>query len=230
MTAYSVLKTASPADVLRHFIYIRATSISSLIELNGAPTTDSIIQSVALFNNTLAEVDAIFPRQLSSALVAVKSRSLLQNPAVQALPELGLDVNTRWLPDDVKGFIPWIRHDDLESAKILEVMKAWATKEVAKLRESLEIAVAGVVEIDDLVKVRAALLQEWRAGVKRRTKYLEIGNGGFREIIMARFTAIVKEQAQELDKVADVVESLLPEAEKETKGKRHLIKLHFMHC
>lgn len=227
MTAYSVLKTASPADVLRHFIYIRATSISSLIELNGAPTTGSILQSVSLFNKTLVEVDAIFPRQLSSALVAVKSQSILQNPAVQALPELGLDVNARWLPDNVKGFIPWIRHDDLESTKVVEVMKAWAMKEVTKLKESLEAAVAGVLEIGDLVKVRGALLQEWRAGVKSRTKYLDIGNGEFREIIMARFIAIVKEQAQELDKVADVVESLLPEAEKETKGKCYLVNLNF---
>lgn len=219
MTAYSVLKSASPADVLRQFLSIRATAISGLVSLHTPPSTDSIISSVALFNKTLAEANAVFPRQLQLALIAVKGQSFLQNPAVQALPELGLDVNARWLPDDVKGFIPWIRHDDLESGKVVEVVKAWAEREVGKLKENLEATVAGVTDIDDLVKLRHALLQEWRTGTKSGRKFLDAGNDEFRDIIMRRFNAIIKEQAGGLDMVADLMEKLLPEAEKETKGK-----------
>ncbi|TGZ84718.1 hypothetical protein EX30DRAFT_360721 [Ascodesmis nigricans] len=217
MSAYTVLKSASPVDVLRQFLSIRARSISSLASDNSTPTSESILESVKLFNKTLVEVDSIFPRQLQRALLAIKGRSVLQDPNIQVLAELGLDVNGRWLPDDVKGFIPWIRHDDLEVNKVVEMMESWAAKEVEKLHQNLKTAVDGVTGLEELVKLRQALLQEFKRDVNSRKKFIDVGNEEYRTILMRRFNDIVSEQVNGLDKVADVAEQLLPDAEKESK-------------
>lgn len=225
MTAYSVLKTASPTEVLRYFLQLRATSILATREKMEGSKIEAIVESVELLNKTLADTDAIFPRKLGEALLVLKAKSLLQDPEVEGLPELGLDVNGRWLPEDVKGFIPWVKHDDLEAAKVVEILKNWVAKETVKLKESLESMVEGLEDIKDLIRLRDSLLAAWRAGGGVKAKYADSGNEDFRRIIMDRFNAVAKQQAGALDAVADKVKALIPEAEREDKGTIHTISL-----
>lgn len=219
LTAFSVLKTSSPPEVLRHFLYIRSTALSSL--LNTADP-DIIMSSVALFNKTLGDAATSFPGQLSNALVTMKSKSLLEDVEVSAIPELVLDVNSRWLPDDIRGFIPWVRHDDLESTRAKELVRAWAEKEVVKLNEKLERSVEVMPDIASIVKLRGGFLALWRFGAQIRRKFLLDGNNGgenFRSIIVARMVDVMKTVAEELKDVAEKIQSLLDEAEAEPEGK-----------
>jgi len=61
-----------------------------------------MLRSVTLFNRTLHDVEETFPGKLSDALVALKSKSLLQDADVAAVPELSQDINARWMPDDIR--------------------------------------------------------------------------------------------------------------------------------
>jgi hypothetical protein len=232
LTAFSVLKTSSPSEVLRHFLYIRSTALSSL--LTGSDP-DAMLKSVMLFNKTLKDADAIFPGLLSNALVALKSKSLLQDAEVTALPELGLDVNARWLPEDIRGFIPWVRHDDLEASRVQEIVRTWAEKEVGKLNKSLETFLNAMDCIASIVKLRGGMLALWRSGTQTRRKFLSGDNSGggenFRSIIMVRVVAVMKNIAEDLRRVGEKIELLLNEAESEAEGEhQHLVSGIEPHC
>ncbi|KAF8245089.1 hypothetical protein K440DRAFT_662987 [Wilcoxina mikolae CBS 423.85] len=223
LTAFSVLKTSSPSEVLRHFLYIRSTALSSL---HSGTDPDAILKSVTLFNKTLKDADATFPGLLSDALVTLKSKSLLQDTEVADLPELGLDVNVRWLPEDIRGFIPWVRHDDLEASRVQEIVRTWAEKEVGKLNESLETFLSAMDCIASIVKLRGGMLALWRSGKQIRRKILSDGNIGggenFRNIIMARVVAVMKSVAEDLRGVGEKIEQLLNDAEYEAEDSTSL--------
>ena len=152
--------------------------------------------------------------------MALKSRSLLQDNLVIAIPEMVLDVNARWLPEDIRGFIPWVRHDDLESSRARELVRAWAEKEVEKINESLQGTMDGINDVNEIVKLRGGLLALWRGGSQVRRKFLPDGSSGenFRSIILARLVAVMKNMADELSGVGTKIISLLDSAEAETEG------------
>lgn len=221
LTAFSILKTSSPSEVLRHFLYLRSTALSSLLTSSDP---DTVLKLVALFNKTLEDANAIFPGQLSDALVALKSRSLVQDSEVAALPELALDINATWLPEDIRGFIPWVHHDDLEAPRVRELVRLWAEKEVARLNEGLKTYLDAMDCIASIVKLRREIQALWRSGSQVRRKILSDANEGggenFRNIIMARAIAVMKSVAEDLRGVAEKIEHLLSEAEGEPEGER----------
>lgn len=207
--------------MLRHFLYLRSSALSSLLT---SPNPDTVLKLVALFNKTLEDANAIFPRQLSDALVALKARSLLQDSEVAALPELGLDINSPWLPEDIRGFIPWVRHDDLEAPRVRELVRLWAEKEVAKLNEGLKAYLDAIDCVASIVKLRREILVSWRSGSQVRRKILSDANEGgsetLRNIVMARAIAVMKSVAEDLCRVSEKIEQLLGEAESEPEGER----------
>jgi len=216
LAAFSIIKTSSPSEVLRHFLYIRSTALSSL---QKGTEPNSILRSLALFNRTLHDAEEVFPDKLSDALVALKSKSLLQDAEVVAVPELSLEINARWLPDDIRSFTPWVRHDDLEKVRVKELVQAWAEKETTKLNESLQKTLEAMDEVAAIVKLRSEALTLWRAGAQIRRKLLSDGCGeNFRTILKTRVVEVMKSVAEGLRGVAEKVQELLPEVEYEPEG------------
>ncbi|KAI5791517.1 hypothetical protein FPQ18DRAFT_336332, partial [Pyronema domesticum] len=208
LTAFSLLKTSPPSEVLRHLLHIRSTALSSLFD-TGAE--DVMQQSILLFNKTLVDADSIFPNSLSNALLALKSKSLLLDHEVAALPELSLDVHSRWLPEDIRGFIPWVRHDDLEFSRVKELVRTWAEKEISKLNTSLETYLAKISDISVIMTLRSGLLSTWRSGLSIRRKFLPDPTGGetLRPLLMARACAISRNTVSSLSNVTTTISDLL---------------------
>lgn len=215
LTAFSVLKTSSPPEVLRHFLYVRSTAISSLLGGPGdtdgsAPSAEVITKSIILFNKTLVDAESIFPKKISRALVLLKNNSLLQDVDVIEVSELSLDVNALWLPEDIRGFIPWISHDNLEDPRVKEVVQAWAENELEKIRENLQRAVDAMNDVDSIVKLRGGVLALWRAGSRVCGNSLPDIDKKFRAIAMARVAEVIRSEAQGLENIADEIRRLLP--------------------
>jgi hypothetical protein len=216
LSAFSVLKTSSPSEVLRHFLHIRSSALSSLLNNSKeTPNTETILSCIVLFNKTLEDADTIFPQRLSEALVSLKSKSLLQNSDILALPELDLGTNARWLPDDIRGFIPWVRHDDLETGKDRDFVCTWAEKEVERLNDSLERVVGTIEDIGSIVKLRSGVLDLWRSGLRIRSKFSS-GEERFREIMIARIVAVMKSEAGQLRSTTEKIQELLQGADKDS--------------
>jgi hypothetical protein len=182
--------------------------LSSLFD-TGAE--DVMQQSILLFNKTLVDADSIFPNSLSNALLALKSKSLLLDHEVAALPELSLDVHSRWLPEDIRGFIPWVRHDDLEFSRVKELVRTWAEKEISKLNTSLETYLSKISDISVIMTLRSGLLSTWRSGLSIRRKFLPDPTGGetLRPLLMARACAISRDTVSSLSNVTTTISDLL---------------------
>ncbi|KAH8149619.1 uncharacterized protein LAJ45_06250 [Morchella importuna] len=86
LTSYSLLKTSPPSDVLRHFLHIRSSAISTLLH-TAERTPNAALAAMALYNHTLAHADAHFPKRLSDALILLKSRPLEELEGVGALED-----------------------------------------------------------------------------------------------------------------------------------------------
>jgi hypothetical protein len=231
LTAFSVLKTSSPPEVLRHFLYVRSTAISSLLGGPGdtdgsAPSAEVITKSIILFNKTLVDAESIFPKKISRALVLLKNNSLLQDVDVIEVSELSLDVNALWLPEDIRGFIPWISHDNLEDPRVKEVVQAWAENELEKIRENLQRAVDAMNDVDSIVKLRGGVLALWRAGSRVCGNSLPDIDKKFRAIAMARVAEVIRSEAQGLENIADEIRRLLPTG----KAKDGNGMYKFWHC
>ncbi|KAI5803182.1 hypothetical protein EDC01DRAFT_497941 [Geopyxis carbonaria] len=214
LTAFSILSTSPSTEVLRHFLKIRSTKLSSLLPEDTAPDADTILKSVAVYNQSIEDADTIFPKNLGDSLISLKSKSLLEQSDVLGVPDLSLDVHGRWLPDDIRGFIPWVRHDDLEVSKVREMVSKWAGEEVKKLNQNLEKAVGAMNDVDEIIKLRADVLRLWRSGWKIRQKYLS-GGEEFRKIVMDRVNSTMRIEVNVLKDVGQKIGSLLGEVDKE---------------
>lgn len=217
LASFSLLKTSSSADVLRHFVFVRSTAISSILLEAVAPSSAAILKALFLFNQTLQNAQVVFPKRLSESLLSLKSRSLFQDPDLISLAELGLDSNGRWLPEQVREFIPWVRHDDLERARVNEQAKVWAAKELETLNLYLEKSVQEISDIRELVVLRGSLLGRWKAGRKARQELLQDG-GTFRELITARLIGIFKAKIDGLAVVGEELGKLLQGIDGQGKG------------
>ncbi|KAH0608153.1 uncharacterized protein H6S33_002205 [Morchella sextelata] len=214
LTSYSLLKTSSPSDVLRHFLYIRSSAISTL---TAERTPKATLAAMALYNQTLAHADALFPKRLSDALILLKSRPLFADPALTQLPDLALDTHASWLPDELSGFVPWVRHDDLERARVAELAAAWGERELLLLNEGVEGTLAGMEDLGAVVGLRAEVLALWGAGERARRPFAAAaaaaaaaggdGLGGgrqserLRELVGARIAGVVRAKSARLAEV-----------------------------
>ncbi|KAG0642684.1 hypothetical protein HOY80DRAFT_602552 [Tuber brumale] len=191
LSSFSLSKTSSCADVLRHFLFVRSTAISSILTESSVPSAEAILKALLLFNQTLQNAQGLFPKTLSESLLQLKSQSLLQDPDLLGLAELGLGSNGRWLPEQVREFIPWVRHDDLERSRVVEQGKSWATKELENLNIAFEKSLQGIEDIRELVTLRGNILGLWRAGRKGRREFLQKGEK-FRDLTTARLAEILR--------------------------------------
>ncbi|RPB02339.1 hypothetical protein L873DRAFT_1762535 [Choiromyces venosus 120613-1] len=216
LTSFSLLKTSSCADVLRHFLFVRSTAISSILTESSVPSAEAILKALLLFNQTLQNAHGLFPKILSESLLQLKSQSLLQDPGLLGLAELGLDSNGQWLPEQVREFIPWVRHDDLERSRVEEQGKSWAAKELEMLNTAFEKSLQGIEDIKELVTLRGNILGLWKAGRKGRREFIQDGEK-FRDLATARLTDVLSVKIDGLAAVGHELGELLKSVDGENK-------------
>ncbi|OAA56623.1 oligomeric Golgi complex component [Niveomyces insectorum RCEF 264] len=153
LCAYSLATTSGAHDVLRQLLHVRSQAMALAFEEEeeeeqaeddeekgeggeegenhgrrhtSADTTSRVLRGLALYTKTLLDVQTLLPHRLPDALLALKKRPLLDDPALRALEGLRLDVDARWCGDDLRYFAPYLRHDDLDAAEAREMLGRWA--------------------------------------------------------------------------------------------------------
>ncbi|KKY23768.1 putative vps51 vps67 [Diplodia seriata] len=100
MCAFSLATSSAPSDVLRHFHHVRLESITRLVD-EGRTSQEHLPRALKLYVRTLVDTQTIFPKRLADALARLKARPLLQDPEIQAIAELNLDVHERWIAGEL---------------------------------------------------------------------------------------------------------------------------------
>lgn len=210
MCALALVKTSSPADLLRYFLGMRSKAISvALVPRNLNPI--AIQSALKIFHSTLQYTEEIFPKKISEALHQLKSKPLFDNTEMRVIPGLNLDTNERWLPEDVRGFVPWVRHDELERSKVNDSVKSWANRELEALNGNIKQALKDIADIGVVVDLRKEILDSWNSN-KSKLLHVVIGSEEprrkLREQLNERLVELLSANADTLNRVGEKIEKL----------------------
>lgn len=220
LCSLSLVKTSPPADLLRHFLYIRSNAISSAIK-HGNLDTLAILNALRLFERSLRDTEVMFPKRISEALMQLKSKPLFNNPEFKAITGLNLDTNEKWLPEDIQRFIPWVRHDELERARINEAVRAWAVRELVVLNKNIERALGDITNIEVLVGLRKEIMDLLKSNDSQLVQMIirnENPRQKFRELLKQRLSELLKARIEKLSDLGVIADSLMQKVDETRKG------------
>ncbi|KAL0262685.1 hypothetical protein SLS55_001655 [Diplodia seriata] len=166
MCAFSLATSSAPSDVLRHFHHVRLESMTRLVD-EGRTSQEHLPRALKLYVRTLVDTQTIFPKRLADALARLKARPLLQDPEIQAIAELNLDVHERWIAGEVRNFTPWPRHDELSKPDAEKLLKAWAKQAVKAFLDSTRGVLAEHDDPKTVLHVRREMLETWLSSTNR---------------------------------------------------------------
>lgn len=161
LTAFSLATSSAPTDVLRHFHRLRADAIC------GEPTDSTyepknrVPHRVQLFLDTMRFSKSTFPDVLATSLKLLAARPLLDDPAIASIDELGLDVHSRWLSDEIKNYAPYARHDELDTRKAAQIQEDWSKHTATSLLTRIRADIEHEMDLQTLVEIRSTTLQIW---------------------------------------------------------------------
>lgn len=198
MCAFSLATSSSPIDVLRHFHHVRMEAISE----QGREKTDGhegILNAMRLYISTLKDTKVIFPGLLSQALEGLKSEPLLKSPDLYSLLELNLDLHERWIEDDVKTFMPYIRLNDLQKSDSEKMLRQWARRALSSLTNDLREDLEDFTDMLTVMNLRRQLFELWFSNQYQCTgvEPSEVVDS-LRDAINVRWTGIIETQLNSL--------------------------------
>ncbi|KAB8416327.1 hypothetical protein FH972_024847 [Carpinus fangiana] len=162
LSAFALATSSTPSEVLRHFHHVRLEAIRD--QRLGPKSKSSLVRRLRLYFRTLKESKATFVDLMAASLKTLAAGTLLQDPCVKGLEQLGLDINAHWIDEDVRNFTPWTRHEELSKAKADELQKAWSAEALVALSETITVDLEGLDNIQTVVDGRKAFLQTWLTG------------------------------------------------------------------
>ncbi|KAL8744335.1 MAG: hypothetical protein Q9190_003407 [Brigantiaea leucoxantha] len=208
MCAFSLATSSSPTDVLRHFHQTRSEAIFEAGQSSGEPK--AIFKALRLFVMTLKETQALFPTQLARSLEGLKNLPLLKSSDLSSILELNLDVHERWIEDDIKTFVPYVRHDDLQKAEAGRVLKQWAKQTFAIFLNHVQEKTAMIDDPITLVHLRQEMIELW---FSHHQHAIGIDSSdvldGLRDAFNKRFVRLIHEETVSLRAVGISIEKAL---------------------
>lgn len=183
---------------------------------------DVIIDSFRILDSTLQDTADIFPQRISDALSKLKSQALFSDPSVKSLTELNFDMHERWIPEDIRRYTRWVRHDDLELKQLQSEMKNRTARIVTILFDNLQKTLAKEDDMHKLVVLRKQVLALWRSN-KPKMLNLNDHDGDaagekFRIILNSRLSEVLRQQAQDIKSVIESISMIFGKIQSDTEN------------
>ena len=211
MCAFSLATSSSATDVLRHFHHVRSGAIS--ISTRDQDTQAArMLNGLRLWFHTLQETNTIFPQQLVQALLKLGSVPLFNDHEIGIIEEFDYDIHARWIGNDIKNFIPYIRHEDLQSSAAVEQLIAWAPKTLDILLQNFTQTLETIYDPRAIVQLRKECMNLWLcshrliAGVDR-ARVLD----GLRDTFKSRLLGLAQARSQDLVSISRKITTLVKE-------------------
>ena len=160
MCAYALATSSSCADVFRNYLQVRKDTISSTLEDPDSPGA-AVRDSLLLWVRTLRDARSLFPRQVPNALAKLQAQPLLQHEDVRFCPELDLDNHGVWIEDEIKFFVPYVRHDDLPLKAATQQASAWARSSLKRLTMGIAASLEDLNQPSTIITLRHEICQLW---------------------------------------------------------------------
>ncbi|KAI9802783.1 MAG: hypothetical protein M1833_001382 [Piccolia ochrophora] len=212
MCAYSLATSSTPTDILRHFHHVRLDAIATCLNDRSSGRSRPL-EALDIYFRTVQETRSHFPRQTAESLLKLKLQPLLADKDVRAAAEMSLDVHEHWIPEDIRQFTPWVRHDDLHKSQTEELLKSWATKAFKSLLSRLQDHLESIEDFTTLVQLRKDLLQIWfdgRQALPRLASYESLES--LRSVLKGQIVRLVRRKVMQLQAVCgQIIETLQDE-------------------
>ena len=207
MCAFALATSSSLKDVVRHYHHIRLEAISKNM-VQGGDGPYKMLLALRLYVKTLKDTQAVIPTQLAHALEKLKSVSLFRSQDVYSLIELNLDVHERWIGDDIRTFIPYIRHDDLTKTEAERSLKLWAKSAFGSFLAGLRNRIQDVEDPGRLIELRRQVFELWLSN-HQHSKEIDSAEtlDGLRDVFNLQSARIIQSRASKLDRVGLIVKN-----------------------
>ena len=208
MCAFSLATSSSCADVLRHFHHVRAGAISSKLGTSSSPGT-AVNDSFSLWVRTIRDVRSMFPLQLSKALAKLKSQPLLQDADVVSCSELGFDVHSVLIDEEVKNFVPYVRYDDLQVGTVAQQVSSWAISTLKKLLAGISASLVGIEQPKNITDLRHEIIQLWLSssdnlhGVSKKQVLAEL-----RAAFQKKLSQFIEERCENISEIGTFIRNV----------------------
>lgn len=216
LSAYSLATSSGARDVLRHFLHVRGEALALAFgenedsDVKEEDEEASVTRALSLYTKTLLDVQALAPRRLSDALLALKAKQLLNDEALRELDGLRLDMCEKWLGDEILYFTPYIRHDDLDGPQTVDTLKGWAKKASEVLLQGFEAMLEGIQDFQAVMTLRTKVYDIWiREGGKAKGFDSSIMLDGLRKVVNSRLDKLLKARVTKLHLVGTEVKATL---------------------
>jgi hypothetical protein len=215
LCAYSLATSSGAKDVLRHFLHVRGEAMALAFEEDEeAPKKEkkeeSIMRALGLFTRTLLDAQALVPRQLSDALLALKGKPLLKDETIRSLEGLRLDISERWFGDEILFFTPYIRHDELDGSQAGDMLKGWAKKASEVLLGGFDKTLGRIMEFKTVVELRTKIFEAWISeGGKAKGFDSSVMLDGLRKVVNDRLLHLLETRITKLHLVGTEIEAVL---------------------
>ncbi|RFU32234.1 hypothetical protein B7463_g4110, partial [Scytalidium lignicola] len=213
LCAYSLATSSGAKDVLKHFLQRRIEAMAMTFEdQEDLPhnVTPGVLKALKLYTQTILDVQALVPRQLSEVLASLKAKPLLKDESIGELEGLRLDVGERWFGDEILFFTPYIRNDDLEGAEAVEILKSWVKKASEVIITGFNDVLEQMTEFKAVVELRTKVLEVWILdGGKPRGFDPSVMLNSLRDAINARLIQLLQAKTNMLHLIGTEIESTL---------------------
>ncbi|KAK5172757.1 uncharacterized protein LTR77_002877 [Saxophila tyrrhenica] len=125
LCGYALITSSTPKEVLRYFLQTRYQRLESKLE---TPTTESMLQMLELYSQTLLDCRDLFPRRFADGLEQLAKVPLVQDEQVRSVAELNLDVYGTFIAPDIRTFTPWVRHEQVTAAEVGDALTSWTSQ------------------------------------------------------------------------------------------------------
>ena len=209
MSAFALATSSSPADVSKHFLYIRSKEISECFEGKDSKRR-SMSKGLRLHVTTIRDTRALIPGQLANALSRLKRIPILKGQDICDLPELNLDIHQHLLGEDIVAFTPYVRHDDLSVKVSEELLRDWGRSSMKTYLDGLQTRIEDLVDPLDVVHLRKEILELWlsqRSGPDSANVASTLDD--LRRVFVHRLSKIIQVCTSSLSEIGHVTDRIL---------------------
>lgn len=194
LCAYAMISSSAPREVLKHFLQVRFGSLEGKAQ---TPSHEAVLQILDLYSNTVVDTRATFPRRLAEGIAQVAKTPLLHDPQVSSVPELNLDVYAQWVPEDIRTFTPWVRHEQLSGSDVAEGLKSWSQQVQILMLQSVEASLEELNDVKEVLAFRHTVLSKYFS-VSARTRAEDVTGtiDGLQEAFLNHLRCLASQAAE----------------------------------
>ena len=158
--AFCLATSSSPSDALQHFQHLRLENIRNQMCIEG-DVRGNTLKAFRYYVHSLRSTKALLGRQLSEALRGLRNQPIIQDQAILDLEEFDLATVQRWVPVEIRNFVPFIKHTDPTQLNAESVITQWSKKAFEQYTEALTQHLRSLEKVSEALELRKSILEFW---------------------------------------------------------------------